>query len=144
MSPRLRWRSAAQIFRWRWTHPGISPECTAVLELAQFGDHLKEIQRLFGSRLHVVHQAALRLSPERVFEGIVDFLGAAPFPVATTFSRKNSAPGPRSGYGSNPGQGCCKHAGGQGLNGWLKSTGLNGQSRAQQAAKDSMHGQSIF
>eukprot|EP00928_Gymnodinium_smaydae_P086227 TRINITY_DN7014_c0_g1_i3.p1 TRINITY_DN7014_c0_g1~~TRINITY_DN7014_c0_g1_i3.p1 ORF type:complete len:502 (-),score=106.98 TRINITY_DN7014_c0_g1_i3:196-1701(-) len=66
------------------------------------GSHLRELRRIFGPRLLVLHQEQLRLAPLETYANLAAELGASrSFPAGVDFRRYNSMKGPRTGMCSN-------------------------------------------
>merc|ERR1712129_541697 len=61
------------------------------------GNHLRECQRLFGSRLLLLHQESLKVSPRETYNQMAAFVGTrSAFPSRTRFHRYNSRGGHRT------------------------------------------------
>lgn len=84
-----------------WNSVAGALEEPALLERWRFGPTLRGLQRAFPSRLHLVHQEALRSEAKEVFRRLAAFLGAQAFPNGMHFQRANAVYGPRTGLCRN-------------------------------------------
>lgn len=71
--------------------------------VSEFGAsrHLGTLYRMFGPRVVMVHQEALRHFPAQAFDSLAAELGAEPFPSSTELRRHNARPGERTGLCRN-------------------------------------------
>jgi len=79
-----------------WHSVGAALEEPEILTRWSMRDGLRSLQRLFGPRLHLIHQEYLRNLPWEAFNGVATFLGAAPFPPWAMFQRHNWERGHRT------------------------------------------------